>query len=240
MTRRFSVRHVFARTPSVRLEKPNSIILLLSCFVLGLFAGHDSGHTQDRNVRPRAAARLATPDQVQKRLSEEEQAINAEYPVEGLSKRLSYHLRTRFSQYSVVPSSEATEENIRFAISELRQPSPFVCSGDFDGNGLRDTAVAVRETRTRKLVVLAFHQIRATIRPGDFRTITYQDYPVFEAGAVNSGVKLDRLVIICNQPGEFETVEKSVKLTLKNHSISSGFYLYFFVGDRYQSLLIAD
>jgi len=87
---------------------------------------------------------------------------------------------------------------------------------------------------------MVFHQISETLNPGGFTRPTYQPYTITEAGPVAPNVMPDRLVVICNKPGEFAAVEGTVTLKLRNHSVSFGFYLYYFVGDRYQSLLVGD
>jgi len=50
---------------------------------------------QAPTVMPRAGIRVATPDEVAKRIREEEEMIKVEPPVAGLSRPVSYYLRTR-------------------------------------------------------------------------------------------------------------------------------------------------
>jgi len=45
---------------------------------------------------------------------------------------------------------------------------------------------------------------------------------------------------VCEKPGRFESVDGSVTLGLRHHSLRYGFSLYYFVDGRYQELLIAD
>lgn len=215
-------------------------VLVLLCLTLcnAVFASEAKG--QQPKARPGIGMRLATPEEVEKQLREEEAKINAAPSVGGLPPPVSYYLRKRFPTLSVLTRADATEENLRFATAELGQPSPFVCLGDFDGNGLEDAALVGRDTTTNKLVLMAFHHVPVVRNPGGFTTRGYVAYRVQELAAVPQGTKLDELRVICNKPGHFEIPEGGVALTLRNDSVSLGFYLFYFVGTGYQSLLIGD
>jgi hypothetical protein len=205
-----------------------------------MLAGAFGAHGQEQKGSAHILTFPATSEDVGRRLQEKAATIAAEPPVEGLSRRLSHYLRTRSPDLSLVTRDEAGEANLRFATSELGQPSPVVCSGDFDGNGLEDTALVTRYRKTNRLEVLAFHQIRVIANPGDHRGRDYRAYKVARAGQAVPGAKLDGLVIICQQPGRFESVEGGVTLILKNRSIYFGFSVYYFDGAEYKSLVIAD
>jgi hypothetical protein len=187
-----------------------------------------------------AGVRAATPEEVKKGIEDEEAAIEAEPAFDGLSKRLSHYIRTKLPSLVPLSREDATAENVRFATTELGQPSPFICKGDFDGDGLEDTAVVMKDRTTRELRVMAFHQVNVTVNPGGFTKRDYRAYEVVKAGPVAPSGKLDELTIACNGPGSFESLDGSILLTLKNHSIEFGFTEYYFDGDRYQSLVIGD
>ncbi len=127
---------------AVDLGRRSRSVLIGLCLVL---ASAPDTRGEEQMTQPHAGIRLATPGEVAKQLKEEEEQINAGPRVDGLARRLVYYLRTRFPRLSVLTHDEATEENLGFATSELRQPSPFICFGDFDGNGLEDAAVLLRE-----------------------------------------------------------------------------------------------
>lgn len=173
------------------------------------------------------------------KVREEEEQVKAEKPIAGLSQRLSFYLRTRHPALEVLTRDDATDENFHWATSELHQPSPFTCMGDFDGSGIDDTAILLREKPTQKLKLMSFHQSTATIKPGDFKQNTYLAYAIKELGPVQKGKKLD-ILITCEKPGQFESVEGGITLTLRNHSVYFGYFLYYFDGVRYQSLQIGD
>jgi hypothetical protein len=217
------------------------VVILVILLLLGALAvGPDVGG-EEQKVLPRAGVgiRAATPEEVKARLKQEEERINAEPPIEGLPRRLSYYLRTQFPRFSVLTREEATEGNLKFATSELGQPSPFICFGDFDGDGLEDTALLLREQTTNKLHLVAFHQIHVTWNPWGMTSRDYRAYRVTEAGPAGPGIKFDRLVVACNRPGQFKSLGEEVTLILKNHSISFEFSVYYFVGG-YQSLVVSD
>ena len=213
----------------------NTAVLILS-----VLAGALDAHAQAPKNSARILAVPAAPEDVGSRLKEKEAAIAAEPPIEGLSRRLSHHLRTRSPDLSVVTRDEASEANLRFATSELGQPSPFSCFGDFDGNGMEDTALVMRDRTTNRLELVAFHQVGVIANPGEHRSRDYRAYKVAQAGPPVPGAKMDGLVIICQQPGRFESVEGDIALILKNHSIYFGFLVYYFDGAEYNSLMIAD
>lgn len=184
--------------------------------------------------------RAATPEEVRKGIEDEAAAIEAEPAFEGLNKRLSHYIRTKLPSLVPLSREDATAENVRFATTELGQPSPFICNGDFDGGGLEDTAVVMKDRSTGELRVMAFHQVNVTVNPGGFTKRDYHGYEVVKAGPVAQAGKLDELMIACNGPGSFESLDGSITLTLKNHSIEFGFTEYYFDGGQYQSLVIGD
>lgn len=194
---------------------------------------------QEQQPQYRIKAWTATPEQVEQRLAREAAEIAAEQPIEGLPKRLSYYLRKRMAGWSVVKGTEADEAVQTYAAGELGQPSPFVCFGDFNGDGRQDAAVMLREQASGKVRLTAFHQIKVNSSPGNFVSWSYHPYPVLERGPAAAGSWSDYTIVNCQDPGRFKASEGRITLILENHSISFGFSLYFFDG-AYQSLAIAD
>lgn len=184
--------------------------------------------------------RAASPEEVKKGIEDEEAAIEAEPSFDGLSKRLSHYIRTKLPSLVPLSREDASAENVRFAMTELGQPSPFICNGDFAGDRLEDTAVVMKDRTTGELRVMAFHQVNVTVNPGGFTKRDYRAYEVVKAGPVAQSGKLDELTIACNGPGSFESLDSSITITLKNYSIEFGFTEYYFDGGRYQSLVIGD
>lgn len=212
----------------------SAVFAVLAALLLGLEA---------RAQQPTGAAasiRAATPEEVKKGLEDEAAAIEAEQAFEGLDKRLSHYIRAKLPSLTPLSREDATADNLRFANAELGQPSPFICAGDFAGDGLEDTAVVMKDRSTGELRVMAFHQVNVTVNPGGFTKRDYHAYEVAKAGPVVQGGKLDELMIACNGPGSFESLDGSITLTLKHHSIEFGFTEYYFDGEKYQSLVIGD
>ncbi len=195
---------------------------------------------QSPTVMPRAGIRVATPDEVAKRIREEENAIQNEPPVAGLSRPVSYYLRTELPNLAPLMPDDATAENLRFATAELHQPSPFACVGDFDGDGFEDVALVARERTTQKLRLLALHQVTVNWNVGGLTSKSYNAYTIVEGGSVAAGTKLDDLLVACEKPARFESVDGSVTLDLRHHSIRYGFSLFYFLDGRYQEMLIGD
>ena len=208
--------------------------------VLGVILIGPSAGAEENAVQGRAKIRLPTQQEMNQRMKMEEERSAAGPVTEGLSPRLSDYLRKKFPGHSVLKPQEATEANLRFATSELGQPSPFLCHGDFDGNGLEDAAVILREEATHKLKVVAIHQVHVTVNPGGHKKRGYLAHAIAKAGPMAPGTKDDRLILICKKPGQFKSVEGGVTLNLRNHSVYFGFAIHYFVGDKYQSLLISD
>ena len=166
--------------------------------------------------------------------------IKVEPPVAGLSRPVSYYLRTHLPTLTPLTPDDATAENLRFATAELHQPSPFACVGDFDGDGREDVALVMRDQTTQKLKLLALHQVTVNWNVGGLTSQSYTAYPIVEGGPMVAETKLDDLLLVCVTPGRFESVDGSVTLDLRHSSIRFGFSLYYFLDGRYQEMLIGD
>jgi hypothetical protein len=195
---------------------------------------------QPAPLLPRAGIRAATPEEVAKRIRDEEEAIQAEPPAAALSRPVSYYLRTQLPNLVPLTPDDATAENLRFATTELHQPSPFACVGDFDGDGREDVALVAKDRTTQRLKLLALHQVTVNWNVGGLTSKSYNMYTIVDGGSVTSGSKFDDLLVICEMPGRFESVDGTLTLSLRHHSIRYGFSLYYFVDGRYQELLIGD
>ncbi len=165
--------------------------------------------------------------------------IQSTEPIEGLPQRLAYFIRKQLPSLSVLGHSDATEESWQHAKGQ-GQPSPFICFGDFDGNALEDAAVVLRENISGKLHLVAFHQIKVTINPGNFTKRDYSYYEIGSAGVDMPRAPLGDLNVSCNPPGTFQSVDGAITLGLKNASILFGYSLNYFDGSTYQSLLVGD
>ena len=179
----------------------------------------------------------------EKQFREDEGKVKAAKSIPGLSRHLSLYLQTHFTELRVLTRDDASEENYRLATSERHQPSPFICLGDFNGDGLQDTAILLRDKTTQKLKLMAFHQKIENVYPSNppkFKKKSYQAYSIEETQSVSEGNKLNNF-ISCNKPGKFEPFYEADALTLilERDSITLEFtMLYYFIGGRYQSLEI--
>jgi len=183
-------------------------------------------HSQARGG-PGLTIRGATPAEVERQIQEEERLANAEPSIGGLSRPLSYYLRTHQPDLTTVLASHGAS-----------RPVALACVGDFDGNGLEDTAVFVKDKKTQRIKLMAFHRVTATHNPGGFTTETYNAYRVHE---YPDGADSARIDVACERPGKFQTVDGAVTVILKNASIRvDEVVLYYFTGDGYQSLIIGD
>ena len=182
--------------------------------------------------------RVATPQEIKRLIEAEERQIEATQAIAGLPKPLAFYIQRELPSLSVLDRRDATDDNWRLAM-DRSQPSAFFCFGDFDGNGLQDAAVILRENGSGKLHLIAFHQIKVSINPGNFVKPGYQHYEIGSAGVDLPRVPLSELSVSCNAPGTFQSVDGDITLGLKNASILFGFSLYYFDG-AYMSLLIGD
>lgn len=181
-----------------------------------------------------ATARQATAAGVKARLDAEAAAIAAEPAFEGLDKLLSHYIRATLPGWAPLGRSDADPAD---ANPEPGQSSPFICSGDFDGNGLKDTAAVMKQHATGAYRVMAFHQVMATENPGNFRHRGYEAYELAEAPADSS---IDDLTVACNGPGAFESVEGDITVQLSHDSIEYGEIEYYFSNGAYHSVVIGD
>jgi len=182
--------------------------------------------------------RTTTPPEIRRSIEDEEHQIEATPATAGLPKRLAFYIHEKLPALSVLERRDATDDDWRLAM-ERGQPSAFFCTGDFDGNGLQDAALILRENGKGTLHLIAFHQVEITINPGGFVKRGYQHYEIGSAGVDLPRAPLAELSVSCNPPGTFQSVDGDITLGLKNASIMFGYSLYYFDG-AYMSLLVSD
>ena len=175
-----------------------------------------------------AAVRQATPAEVKARFDAEAAATAAEPALDGLDQRLSHFIRTTLPGWA--PLAAARE-------AKPGQAARLVCRGDFDGNGLQDTAVMMKERGTGERRLMAFHQITVMVNPGNIKQHGYQVYDVMTPPA---DAPPDTLAIECKRPGRFTSAEGDVELKLKNDSLEVSWVEYYFSDGGYRSLVIGD
>lgn len=222
---------------TTRLARRGALLAVLALAAALVPPATDS---QPPPAAPGARIRAATPEEVAKRIRDEEDTIKAEPPVAGLSRPVSYYLRTRLPNLAPLTRDNATEQHARFATIGLHQPSPFACVGDFDGDGLEDVALVARDRTTQRLRLLALHQVTVNWNVGGLTSKSYDAYTIVEGGTVAPGAKLNDLLVVCQKPGHFESVSGGVTLDLRHDSIRYGFSLYYFLDGRYHELLIGN
>src|SRR5690349_4266919 len=117
-----------------------------------------------------AAVRVATPDEVRQRLEAEAAAIAAETPFDGFDRALTHYIRASLPALEPVSRADALA-HLGALPAELASAPPFVCHGDFTGDGLEDTAAIMHDRKTDELVLMAFHQIHVFSNPGPITTL---------------------------------------------------------------------
>ena len=211
---------------------------LCAVSLLLYFLSAAASYGQQTPPKAGIGVRVATPEEIKQSIEAEDRLIQATQPIEGLPQRLAYYIGKELPLLSVLGRSDATSDNWRNS-AENGQPSPFICFGDFDGNGLQDAALILRANDSGSLRLMAFHQIEITVNPGNFTKRGYQVYEISSAGTDSPRGPLGDLAISCNPPGTFQSADGNITLGLKNASILFGYSLYYFDG-AYQSLLIGD
>jgi hypothetical protein len=186
-----------------------------------------------------AAVRVATPDEVRQRLEAEAAAIAAETPFDGFDRALTHYIRASLPALEPVSRADALA-HLGALPAELASAPPFVCHGDFTGDGLEDTAAIMHDRKTDELVLMAFHQIHVFSNPGPITTLGYSSYTLQKIGPMREPRRLDEVALDCREPRSFQSVDGSVTLTLAHDSISFGYSEYYFVDGAYQSLIIGD
>ena len=188
-----------------------------------------------------AGVRLATPEEVRQRLDAEAAAIAAETPFDGFDGGLTHYVRANLPALEPVSRADALDF-LGASPEDFAASPPFVCHGDFTGDGLEDTAAIMRDRNTDELVLMAFHQIHISIsvNPAPITTLGYSSYTLHKIGPMREPRRLDEVALDCREPGSFQSVDGSVTLTLAHHSISFGYSEYYFVDGAYQSLVVGD
>jgi len=186
-----------------------------------------------------AGVRAATPEEVRQRLDAEAAAIAAETPFDGFDRALTHYIRANLPALEPVSRADALAF-LGASPEDFAASPPFVCHGDFTGDGLEDTAAIMRDRKTDELTLMAFHQIHVFANPGPITTLGYSNYTLHQIGPLREPRRLDDVALDCREPGSFQSVDGSVTLTLAHHSIGFGYSEYYFVDGIYQSLVVGD
>ena len=184
-----------------------------------------------------AAVRVATPDEVRKRLEIEAAAIAAETPFDGFDRALTHYIRATLPSLEPV-SRENALAYLGASAADFAAAPPFVCQGDFTGDGLQHTAAVMHDRNSDELMLVAFHHIHVYVGP--IETLGYSSYTLHKIGPLREPRRLDDVALFCREPGSFQSVDGSVTLTLARDSISFGYNEYYFVDGAYQSLVTGD
>jgi len=160
-----------------------------------------------------------------------------ETPSRRVCACLAALLRERFSDLELLGPANATEDVKVFLRSQrVRQNSPFACEGDFDGDGLQDTALLLRDKTTGTLKLMAFHQGRS----GGYTAHLLEDLKGVRVGA---GQAIS-VFIVCMTPSVFKQVEGgSVRVTHDSVSLESdgkGSALYYWDKGTYRVIPTSD
>ncbi len=188
---------------------------------------------------PTATVRVATPDEVRQRLDAEAAAIAAETPFAGFDRALTHYIRTTLPSLEPVSREDALA-HLGASAADFAGSPPFVCNGDFTGEGLQHTAAIMHDRNSGELVLMAFHRIHVFVNPGPIETLGYASYTIHKIGPLREPRRRDDVALACREPGSFQSVDGSVTLTLAHDSIAFGYSEYYFVDGAYQSLVVGD
>lgn len=145
----------------------------------------------------------------------------------GYIERQLPHLR-------VLPTNAAAKAVRSFLAKERpRQPSPFFCSGDFDGDGRPDAALLLREGSANALILTALHRLP----DGGFK-----HYMLHRS--LNQPTEPLEVYVTCEPPGRRRAVEGR-DIRLRHGGILESFWgkgsvLYYFENGQYQRIGISD
>jgi len=156
---------------------------------------------------------------------------------ELIPESLATYLKENYAGLSILPKDRAIDELLRYFAKEIRgQASPFVCSGDFDGDGREDYALVLWDKARSGLKVHAFHQTAEH----SYKTFLIQDMP-----GVVPGDSRTEVYVVC-EPRQTKKI-RGRQVRLAHVSITLGFYekaadLYFFVpqSNRYKKISLSD
>jgi len=154
---------------------------------------------------------------------------------EIIPKSLSLYLRRYLPDLEILPKEDFVAYT---AGARPDQPSPFICSGEFNGDGRKDFALLLKHKVNQTLKLLAFHQKKKQ---------TYTHFVVEDLWGikVEEGKKV-HLFIECEKPGKKQDIEGGPVINLKTNSISLGAYgeagsgLYYFGNNQYKWILTGD
>jgi len=137
-----------------------------------------------------AGVRAATPEEVRQRLDAEAAAIAAETPFDGFDRALTHYIRANLPALEPVSRADALAF-LGASPEDFAASPPFVCHGDFTGDGLEDTAAIMRDRKTDELTLMAFHQIHVFANPGPITTLGYSSYTLHQIGPLREPRRLD-------------------------------------------------
>ena len=117
-----------------------------------------------------------------------------------IPKSLSLYLRDHFPNLSILPKDRAEKDLLKYFASErIKQPSPFICPGDFNGDGLRDFVLLLRDKTDGRIKLVAFHQ-----KPK-------QNYVHFVLDEIGSfGPHPIDVYLVCEKPGKKMALDGSI------------------------------
>lgn len=152
-------------------------------------------------------------------------------------------LRHRFPGWRLMPMADFDDDVVRFVRQRFGETaSPGRCSGDLDGNGLRDIALIMRRADQVKVLVLR------QLKPRRWTADELSSFPFssgFQAGCCGFCVFLTPRSpgLVAFRPEE--GAAKSGRLQLKNDAVEVRFYgkataMHYWTGKGYARVVTAD
>ena len=125
-------------------------VLLFVCLALGIAILISGVREEEKKTQDRVTGFLKlTPGQMEKQ-PERTGKVLIQKRISPLPERLSAHLTVQFPNLELLPLPPMPPD---YPLDD-----PFVCSGDFNGDGLKDFALVLHDKGKDELILVAFHQ----------------------------------------------------------------------------------
>lgn len=165
----------------------------------------------------------------------EKQSREAQLEFAGIPRTLLQYLDDHLPNFELPKNEEADPTILQgFTLRGSKQPSPFACSGDFNGDGLKDFALLLRDKARETLELLAFHQTHEH---------TYTHFVLWKVEFSSIPDPVSLFYLECEKPGKKRDFHGARAVDVKNDSITvdsmeGAGELFYFGHGRYTRILI--
>lgn len=155
---------------------------------------------------------------------------------EDVPKSVSSYVHEQLPGLSILKKESTSSDVVRYlTMKKVKQSSPFMCSGDFNGDGLKDVALLLKDEARKGFTLLVLHRTDKH----SFRHVVVE-----ELADITEPDQKIHLYLLCEKPGMRRQVEGAV-LRTTNDSITLGYYgkassLYYWGKTSYMKVVIGD